>query len=400
MHVVCLISNLAAGGAQRQMLELTGLLMARGHLVEVAYHHPESFFRGQYEARGVPCFHVGGAGKLRRVVRFYRWLWRRRPDVVLAFLPAPGLVAEICSLPFRRYGVVVSERNTDLDEPRKRVRLQLALHRLADAVVANSHTNRLRVESLAPWLKGKVYTVYNTVDLDYFSPSGSAPASQEVRLLGVGRIVKQKNIPNLLEALGRVIETHPRVEIRLDWYGGMTKAPPGNRFDSSAELRCIEERLKSSDLAGRVSFHAPTQDLRTAYRNASALVLPSRYEGLPNVVCEAAACGRPILATDVCDNSALVEDGKTGILFRSPSAGDLTEGLCRFLVLTRAQREDMGNESRLLAERILAPQPFVECYEAILEAAAVHRRACVAHWPETVPDSAFRTVGIDPTGAS
>lgn len=393
MHIVCLITNLASGGAQRQLLELSSRLAQRGHRVEVACHHPDTFFLPQFQARGIPYSLVGGSGKLLRVPRFYRWLRERNPDVVLAFLTSPSMVAELCSLPWRRFGVVVSERNTDLDTPPLRTRLQLILHALADVVVANSHTNRLMVESRAPWLKGKVFTVYNMVDLDTFKPASTPPPpADKLSLLGVGRVVKQKNIPNLLIALRSVLDTHPGLDLHLDWYGEMTRGPAGHRQDSYGEFARIEELMRQHDLGEVVTFHPPRKDLLEVYQSCSALVLPSLYEGLPNVVGEAAACGRPVLVTDVCDNASLVEDGQSGILLASPSAKDIAEGLSRFVELTPQERHAMGPRSRSLAQRVLSSEPFVDHYEAILEAAMNHRRPLIGHSVETVPAAAYRTV--------
>ncbi len=78
------------------------------------------------------------------------------------------------------------------------------------------------------------------------------------------------------------------------------------------------------------------------YKKASAVVMPTYHEGMSNVLMEASACGRPVIASNISGCREIFEDGVTGIGFAPKSADSLTDALKKFLALDRGQRAAMG----------------------------------------------------------
>ena len=66
-----------------------------------------------------------------------------------------------------------------------------------------------------------------------------------------------------------------------------------------------------------VHFHQPYNPIVEKYRKADIFILPSIYEGFPNVLCEALSCGIPSIASDVCDNGRIIKDGENGFLWET-----------------------------------------------------------------------------------
>jgi glycosyltransferase involved in cell wall biosynthesis len=102
-------------------------------------------------------------------------------------------------------------------------------------------------------------------------------------------------------------------------------------------------------------------------QGCDALVLPSLWEGLPNVVCEALASGVPVLASAVSDNPQLVPDGENGFNFSAESIEAIAEGILRFTALNHGEREAMGRRARAFAERELGLSAYVDKYERLLK---------------------------------
>ena len=73
-----------------------------------------------------------------------------------------------------------------------------------------------------------------------------------------------------------------------------------------------------------------------------ALVMPSRFEGLPLAMVEAMLCGRPIVATDIAGHSEIIDDGITGFLARAPTVPALLEALEKLWQRRRAEVEKIG----------------------------------------------------------
>ena len=119
-------------------------------------------------------------------------------------------------------------------------------------------------------------------------------------------------------------------------------------------MRQVLERLaRSLGIADRITFagFAAVADIWAANH---ALVMPSRYEGLPLAIVEAMLCGRPVIATDVAGNREIVEDGITGFLADASTAASFTAALERFWE-RRSEAEVMG---QVAARRIRELMPL------------------------------------------
>ena len=88
-----------------------------------------------------------------------------------------------------------------------------------------------------------------------------------------------------------------------------------------------------------------TNKILDHYQISSALILPSIYEGFPNVVCEALACGLPVLISDVCDNHLFV-DRNNGYLFDPNDPTDIANKIISFIKLESNKKNEMSINSR------------------------------------------------------
>jgi len=392
MKVTCLIDSLASGGAQRQLCTLAVLLKKQGMDVSMLTYHHYDFFLPMIREAGIEYCCVDGSSLPRRIFAIRRALRRGEQDVVLAFMEAPSLYAELAAIPNRKWGLVVSERIATPKSVSGRLRWLWKFHRLADFVTTNSHTNRLMVERAVPSMVGRIITIYNTVDLEMFSPLTAHPEADNscIRLVSAANFSGKKNPLGLIEAVAIVRGRNPTLNVVLDWYGGLP-----NRQDGSPDDDLYKEctaLIEGRGLQDRVRLYPPSPRIRDLYRQADAMVLPSFYEGLPNVVCEAMACGRPVLASNVCDMGNLVKDGYNGFVFDPASIDDMAKAILRFAVLSAAEKQLLGRHGREMAERMFDPGAFAGRYRKILEAAATGKQARIEHWIPDVPESAYRSL--------
>ena len=102
------------------------------------------------------------------------------------------------------------------------------------------------------------------------------------------------------------------------------------------------------------------------YQRSTVLILPSFFEGVPNVVCEAMSCGLPILISNVGDHSNLVEEGLNGYLFDPYSISDMANSLLMFCSLSHSDRIKMSKESRRKAKNLFNQHIFIEKYLLII----------------------------------
>ena len=392
MRVTCLIDHLISGGAQRQLCTLAAFLQRRGHEVTVLTYHSNEFFLPLLREAGVGYRCVSARTKAGRVWALRRALRGGNQDVVLAYLEGPCLYAELAGLPWRRWGLVVSERNAIPASHRARLPWRRWLHRTADYVVTNSHTNRLMLEHAVPSLCGRVVTIYNALDLQTFSP-GLLPRDRrpnELRLVAAARHDYQKNAEGLVEALAIARSREPRIDISFDWYGydpfAHAQVRGGTPYQRTRGL------IQSHGLTNHFRLHEDSTDIATIYRQSDGVVLPSFFEGLPNVVCEAMGCGRPVLISNVCDAGNLVREGHNGFVFDPHSPPHVAGVIRKFAALPAEERERMGSNGRLMAEQMFDAERILTRTTQVLEAASRHTVSAIEHWFPAVPQTAYRAL--------
>lgn len=180
------------------------------------------------------------------------------------------------------------------------------LYPSADAVIAVSNGVARDLERLVRMRAGRVQTIYNPVVDERLPALASAPAPHRWLeehvpvVLGVGRLALQKDFATLIRAFARVRQQRAA---RLLIFG------------EGEERRALEELVRSLRLGADVCLPGVCANPLAAMSRASLFVLSSRFEGLPNVLIEALACGCPAISTD-CPSGPeeILERGRYGAL--------------------------------------------------------------------------------------
>ncbi|PWC40319.1 glycosyltransferase family 4 protein [Azospirillum sp. TSO35-2] len=191
------------------------------------------------------------------------------------------------------------------------------LWRRASAVVANSEGLADLARRFAP--DQPVAIIPNGVDTQRFTPrDGAADPADGLSLLFVGRVVRQKGLDVLFEALASLPPAGlAGVTLRIVGDG-----PARPELEAQAQRLGLSERVRFLGWLGR-------DDLPATYRAADAFVFPSRDEGMPNVVLEAMAAGLPVVATRIAGNRDLVVDGETGLMLDTDDVPALAATIAR-----------------------------------------------------------------------
>lgn len=343
MKILCVITSMGPGGAERQLCGLAAMLARSGHEVRLRWFDGKPFYRDELDAAGVEYMRLGAWSRFGRAWMLGLSVSIHKPDVVIAFLDGAAMAACTLKRGGGKFRLIVSERNVSQSlEGREAEKFKAYRH--ADAIVCNSATQAGLVGRHFPELAPKLHTIRNFVDLEHFRPMPSASRPDTtLRIVTVARTAEQKNPGRFVEAARKAVAEG--LDVEFDWYG------------ASGQWLSSE---------GPVRFHPAVGDVRAVYCAADALCLPSLYEGFPNAVCEAMACGLPVLCSDVCDNGSLVGDGVNGFLFDPHSAGSIAEALSRFAALPESGKAEMGAASRRRAEEILSPDAFLAAWKEIL----------------------------------
>ena len=258
--------------------------------------------------------------------------WRRRlarlvdqesPDVVVAHSPVPFMadVAALASgdLPFvLTYHAGPLAKGRPLFDVAAAMYERLGLRRLLKRAAAVVHYSPEFGRENARLLEDKVHVVAPGVDLGQFSPNGPAPPERSVLYVGrMERSSQWKGVRHLIDAVPHMLRSVP--ELKVDLVGAGDDVPSLRRY------------AQSKGLDGVVKFHGALtgHGLVERYRSATLVVLPSTTaaESFGMVLLEAAACGRPAVASRVGGIPTAVLDGETGLLVPPGNAEALAEAV-------------------------------------------------------------------------
>lgn len=352
-----MIENLGQGGAERQIIGLATLLAKEGNEVKILIYDADFFYLPLLSGTGVECVHLTKAkSKLKRIPVIVKYIKTYKPDVVIAFLSTPAIIACIAKKIIGNFRLVVSERNTN-QSLTIADRIKFYLYRFADYVVPNSYSQREFIRLHYPKLVKKTVTITNFTDTKHFCPKedlGLRETEDKLKIVSVGRICKQKNVKRFIDAIK--IITDKGVQAQVDWYG--LAFPPYSD-------ECIE-KVKSLKLDKTIYFHKETSDVKSVYQDSDVFILPSIYEGFPNVLCEAMSCGKPVLCSNVCDNGRIVRDEENGILFNPMSVDEIADTIICFSMLSNEKIRRMGRKSREYALSDFSIDSFFNKYKKLI----------------------------------
>lgn len=290
-RILFLITELDPGGAEKQLFHLaTGLDRTRFEPRVLCLRGFGAVGEALVKA-GVPAESLGMKRKwdIGAPFRLKHKLEEWKPDILHSFLFHANMLGRMVA---RRAGVKVVIGSVRVCETRKH---HLLWDRLTqgqmDCETCVCEAVREYTERVAGVDAAKLVVVRNGVEL----PALEGVDRSRPEALFVGRLEPQKDVRTLLAAWPLVRKRVPTARLRI-----VGKGPQ-------------EEELRALAVEG-VEWCGFQADVAPFWRTSRVLVLPSRWEGLPNVVLEAMAWGLPVVATAVGGSVELVRDGKTGHL--------------------------------------------------------------------------------------
>ena len=354
MKICCMIASLRLGGAERQLAGLACMLKQAGEDAEVLTYREGDFYSGQLKEAGVKHTFIpsrgGDAGLVRDIAAHLK---ATGCEVLVSFLVGTNIKACLVKRRLPGLKLIVSERNCN-SACMLHDRLRFALYgRYAWKVVCNSYSQTAFVRKHAPSLAGRLYTVPNFTDLEYFRFRGARirAGGEPFRVVTTARLARRKNAHGLIKAAAEC------PGVRFDWYGA------GEEDAYSARCRYIISKLGLED---RFFIHPASTTPRQAYGNADAFCLPSFYEGTPNSLSEALSCGLPAACSNVSDNSRYVTDGRNGFLFDPADHHQIAKAIQKLSAMDASQLAEAGIHSRATAEAAFGKRDFIRRYLEII----------------------------------
>ena len=341
-RVMFLVSGMSQGGAETQLAHVARELVRRDWQVAVISFLAPRQFTEDLQDSGVQVYTLGirrSTPGLKTVVKLVAIVRQWKPDVLVGFMFHGIMAARLLGRVFRRPVVVSSIRN-EKDRP-WRERLLRITDGLSGATLANSRLVARTLVRRSVVTRKRIRVVPNAL----VSPAGRQTANERFVLrsamslqdgdflwLAAGRLEPQKDYDLLLNAFAAVANDRGDAQLRIAGEGPL-----------ASELATL---INGLGLSGRAQLLGRRRDISAVMDAADALVLSSAWEGLPNVVMEAMAAGKPVVATMVGGVPELVQDGVSGFLVPAGKSDPLAGAMRRMMELSVEGRSSLGHAGR------------------------------------------------------
>lgn len=325
---------------------------------------PPQAFMEELTAAGIPLATLNmrrGVPDPRAIFKLVKILRQWQPAILTSFMFHANLLGRIAGRIAGVPVIISSIRNENFGGPRRDKIL-----RYTDWMGNISTTNsRLAAESLikrgvVPADKMQVIPNGLVLDRFYIDLKERIKLRQQLGIsyneflwLAVGRLEEQKDYPTLLDAFRILILKNVRVQLRIAGQGPL--------------LEVLKRQAVDSGLSDRIVFLGLRRDIPSLLNAADGFVLSSAWEGLPNVVMEAMAACKPVVATNVGGVPELVEDGVSGYIVPPHDPEALAAAMLKIMSLSEDERRAMGRAGRAHIEAKYSLDQVVDRWEKLYQ---------------------------------
>ncbi len=347
MKITIVIHCLSAGGAQRVVSNMANYWASRRWSVTILTFVDKTFtpfFKLDQDiyliqldmAKISKSKMIGVWNNIERIRKLRQAIIQSKADVVISFQENTNVITILATRGLK-VPVIISERNEpgyyhgQLWEMIRKI-----TNPLAQKVVIQ--TDRARVNVLSN-LPDSIVTIPNPVVLpELESPDfkDSLDISKPC-VIAMGRLEKQKGFDLLIRAFSLLKDDYPEWTLTILGEGSLRAD-----LESLSHELGIKNRVK---LPGRIKN--PIEWLK----KGDIFVMSSRFEGFPNALCEAMACGLPVISTDCrCGPREIIRDGIDGILVENENIESLASAI-KFLISNEKIRQSLAERAPEIIER-------------------------------------------------
>lgn len=224
-----------------------------------------------------------------------------------------------------------------------------------DGVIVESESMQRFVERASAKIKPNIKILSSGIDLDTFMSVQGQSSGSGIVVGYVGRMSDEKNPLGFVDLAEWLIERVPNVTFRM--------------FGAGDQAEIVRERINQSQVRSRLIFEGFVDSIKDALIQLDILILPSKFDGRPNIIMEANACGIPVIAAPVGGVPEMIYEGRNGYLLGPQDIYRIGELLSDWISFPESLQE-LKRSSRATAIARFDSRLMVDAYADALSAFA------------------------------
>ncbi len=291
------------------------------------------------------------------LLKYVKLIKRIKPSVVFTYTIKPNIYGGIaCRLTRCNYLANITGLGTSIENPGLLQKIVLFLYRLGiNGSECTFFQNKTNMDfMLERKIRGKEVCLLpgSGIDINIHQYHEYPEEAEVIRFLSVMRIMKDKGISELLECAEKIHGETPNVEFTL----------VGDYDDDT--YRELVEKAHQNGIVKYLGFRRDIDELMAEHH---CIINPSYHEGMSNVLLEAAACGRPVIASNIPGCKETFEEGVSGFGFEVKNSESLISVVNKFMSMPHCQKIAMGRAGRNKAETEFDRNKVVSEYMARIQ---------------------------------
>lgn len=351
MKIMFYISSLGKGGAQRVLSVICDKLLEKNEIFilvntksNISYPFSEKIKIIELDKKRNknPLFR-----NLKRVKQVKVWIKKIMPDVIISFLPVPSFISLYAK---RKMNIpcIVTDRNDPNQEYKSMISqcLMKWLYPQADGFIFQTKEQQ---QYFCKEIQEKSTIIFNPIKEEFLLEDEIPYKEKENVIISVGRLVRQKNQKMLINAFSNVLKKYPNYKLKI--------------FGEGILRQELQKQIEELGIQDKAFLCGISDNIKKELEKARIFVLPSDYEGMPNVLIEAMGTGLPVISTDCpCGGpKELIDNFNNGILIPINDEDELTKGLTG-LIENQELAQRLGENAKKIKET-LHPNHIVKQWE-------------------------------------
>lgn len=366
IKICYVIGTLEVGGTEKQLLQLIRR-MDREKFMPVVIAFRGGVLKEEFE-RTVKVIVVGKRWKIDLffLIRLISIIRKEKPDILQTFMFTSNTWGRIAGILSGVPVLISCERSTDLWKKNYHFLIDRILGFFTDKIVCNSYSVKNHYEKMLGQISRKLIVIRNGMDFEeFFVGNVMKPQKKKGKIvLTASRLSYEKGIQFFVEAAKIILEEKKDVRFLIAGEGPLRKT--------------LEEFVKKCCIQDNVTFTGYIKDIQNLIAQSDIVVLPSLWEGLPNIVIEAMAMKKPVVATDVGGTNEIIRDGENGFLVPPGNSVKLAEKIM-LLLLNENIAKEFGENAFTFVRKNYDISLMISSYESLYQSLLKRRKRCVEY---------------------